>query len=542
MKRRLLSLAIAAMVLLLSAQSILASETVSLHNISSKHPSDAVTISGSSTWDEVTVKVMRPNQSILYINVLTGENFSDTFTLPADTQLGTYTVVAGQGSSTAVTTFEVRRKSTGGGTSSRRKKKPAEKPPKIEGEQADISQNAEVKKQRQADGTVSVRASVSIEAVEKALAHQQVESIVIDLQEDAEDVVISLPAEAMEAMGEEETKLILKIDDVTLEIPAEIIHGAELASALGVDEEEMDILIKVSELAEKEADKLRAKATQTAKSLRPIGKVLTFSIEAAGKGKTVKVEDFGELTVKGEIPYRSQDIKGIEDLQKLNVYKYNETTEKWEYRRSKGDTENKKVIFYTQDFSNYTIMENNKTFADIRNHWARENIELMAAKHVVNGMNEDTFAPEEKVTRAQFATMLVNALGITNREAGTSFSDVKAGGWYYESVMAAAEAGLVTGVGGGRFAPDANITREQMAVMIMRAYGYSTGEDYEEISDPAGGFKDRDEISGWAEQAVNAANHLGIVTGVTADRFAPADEATRAQAAVMINRLLESNE
>ena len=96
------------MVLLLSAQSILASETVSLNNISSKHPSDAVTISGSSTWDEVTVKVMRPNQSILYINVLTGENFSDTFTLPADTQLGTYTVVAGQGSSTAVTTFEVR--------------------------------------------------------------------------------------------------------------------------------------------------------------------------------------------------------------------------------------------------------------------------------------------------------------------------------------------------------------------------------------------------------------------------------------------------
>lgn len=85
-------------------------QEVILNSIPDKNPGEDVVISGQTMFDEIVIKVLRPNSTILYINTVKGKNFSDKFTLPADLPEGTYTVVTGKGSIVDIKTFNVVRK------------------------------------------------------------------------------------------------------------------------------------------------------------------------------------------------------------------------------------------------------------------------------------------------------------------------------------------------------------------------------------------------------------------------------------------------
>ncbi len=183
-----------------------------------------------------------------------------------------------------------------------------------------------------------------------------------------------------------------------------------------------------------------------------------------------------------------------------------------------------------------------KRFLDTENHWAKNEIDSLVEKGIITGMTATEFRPQEKITRAQFARLLVTALGIKeSKGAALSFEDVPAGAWYRDAVAAAVHAGLITGYSELVFAPDENITREQMASIISRALQMKSGEtvaddDTEQIINK---FKDKGDLSPWARQGIALAISKGIVSGMSADTFAPGAFATRAEAAVMILRLYE---
>ncbi|WP_422448713.1 S-layer homology domain-containing protein [Thermoanaerobacterium sp. DL9XJH110] len=404
---------------------------------------------------------------------------------------------------------------------------------------ADISELLQISKSSGAGGVTKVDVHVGFDAVKQALENAQVKNIQLAIDEPADETNVILPAQSVQLMSAKNVTLTLKNDKVELAIPVKEMSVEKFASQLGTGLLDMQFSIAVRLVPGGGAEELLARARRTEDSLNPIGKVLDISIRAEAGGKSVSVADFSNQAIKGYFKYSGSEAAKIRDIRKVNVYRYNQETGQWEYRRSKAVPAGGMVEFYTGSLSFYTVMENDKTFEDIQGHWARESIELMAAKYIVKGMTGGKFMPEGRVTRAQFATMLVNALGLRAGESGsTRFSDVAPGAWYYDGIMAAAGAGLVNGVGDGRFAPDAGITREQMAVMIIRAYGYITGKDCRSLASGAVQFKDVDRISPWAKQAVMAANKLGIVTGLTPQRFEPLRNATRAQAAVMVYRLL----
>jgi hypothetical protein len=188
----------------------------------------------------------------------------------------------------------------------------------------------------------------------------------------------------------------------------------------------------------------------------------------------------------------------------------------------------------------YTVVSSNVSFEDVEGHWAQDEIDLLANKRIVEGHAAGRFAPEEKVTRAQFAALLVRALGMIERtEGGETFADIASGAWYAGAAEAASEAGLVTGFEDGTFRPDAPITREQMAVMIARAIE-AAGRTAETASDDdsLNAFGDAGEISSWARLAVEASAEAGIVRGGADATFRPAGLATRAESAAMLTRLL----
>jgi len=216
----------------------------------------------------------------------------------------------------------------------------------------------------------------------------------------------------------------------------------------------------------------------------------------------------------------------------------------WEYMGGRYNPVTRKIEFTTHVTGNYTAMAYDKTFDDLAGNWAGDDIEVLAAHHVVKGVSDNTFAPLEKTSRAQFTVMLVRALGLERYTGDTviDFKDVRGDEWYSEYIIAAAAAGLANGYGDGTFRPRDEITRQEMAVMVARALLMAgkgkafTPEEVEEVLDR---FKDGKEITSWAAKEMAVAVDAHVIRGLPGGIFAPAEGATRAESASVIKRLME---
>lgn len=275
--------------------------------------------------------------------------------------------------------------------------------------------------------------------------------------------------------------------------------------------------------------------------LSQIGKVYEFTAFASQNGADTKIGTFAKpLAIK--LAYSEADLAG-KDPKKLGIYYLNETKGQWEFIGGKADPVSKVVQAKTSHFSKYTLMVYEKTFADLNKHWAKADIEFAAAKHLIKGSTEKSFAPDRDITRAEFAALVVRTLGLETTAPGTvTFKDVRANDWFSGAVGAAVQAGIIKGYSAGTFAPNARVTREEMATMLARALkaaGSSQQLSNEEIAAALQGFRDTGKIAGWAKDSVAVAVKVGLLKGRTAGTFVPAQKATRAEAAVMIKRLFE---
>ncbi|MDR6882495.1 S-layer homology domain-containing protein [Bacillus sp. 3255] len=192
----------------------------------------------------------------------------------------------------------------------------------------------------------------------------------------------------------------------------------------------------------------------------------------------------------------------------------------------------------SQTFTPNESIRFTKIFSDLADHWAKADIMLMVDKKVVEGMDDDHFAPDTNVTRAQFATLLTKALNLQAVSGQNPFEDVTSGSWYEETVKKAYAAGLINGIADNKFAPEQNITREEMTAMLLRAKGYATGTKVEDM--PVTGsihFSDETAVSEWAKKTVALAVDSGLMNGRTEQEFAPQEQASRAEAVVVLKRL-----
>lgn len=181
----------------------------------------------------------------------------------------------------------------------------------------------------------------------------------------------------------------------------------------------------------------------------------------------------------------------------------------------------------------------NTTFADVsKEHWAHDSIEMLYEKGIVNGTGETSFSPEKTVTREQYLSMLVRAFDFTAENADAEFSDVEKDSWYFDAVAVAQSLGICGGYEDGSFGIGKEITREEMAVMAYRSA--LLAQISVDASDENIEWKDSGEISHFAYDAVAALNNAGIIKGISEDKFSPKTTTTRAQAAVIIQRLLNA--
>ena len=177
-------------------------------------------------------------------------------------------------------------------------------------------------------------------------------------------------------------------------------------------------------------------------------------------------------------------------------------------------------------------------FIDINGHWATAAIEYVWNNDLMNGVGGNRFAPDATLTRAMLVTILYRLDGEPAASGANPFSDVNYGQWYTDAVVWASKNGVVEGMGDGTFAPLSEITREQMAAMLMR-YARYKGLDVSRANDLSG-FSDAGDISDWAVPALQWANAEGLITGRTATTIVPQGYTTRAEAATILMRYIEN--
>ncbi len=192
-------------------------------------------------------------------------------------------------------------------------------------------------------------------------------------------------------------------------------------------------------------------------------------------------------------------------------------------------------------FSSYLVVENKVSFNDIDSvkSWAGRQIEVIAAKGAIVGKSEGVFAPQDNVTRGEFARMLIGALDLENASAKENFADVNASDWFAPYVAAAVKHGIIAGRSADQFEPNATITRAEMAAMITRALKATQNLDttVSNADDLLKDFADASSIHPSLRNSVAFAVSKGLLFG-DAGKLDPNGNATRAQAAVMLYRVL----
>ena len=178
--------------------------------------------------------------------------------------------------------------------------------------------------------------------------------------------------------------------------------------------------------------------------------------------------------------------------------------------------------------------EKEPAFADIDGQWYESYVELVAEAGIIKGYDDGLFHGDNHVTREEFAAMLVRALGLTDNGKACAFTDIS-GRWSEEAIRIAAQNGLVNGVDATTFAPDAEITRQEMMTMIARALK-ATGLNVTG-SDDLSGYADANEVSGWALSSVRTLVASGIISGDNG-KLNPTGTCTRSEAAAVFSRLL----
>jgi hypothetical protein len=196
----------------------------------------------------------------------------------------------------------------------------------------------------------------------------------------------------------------------------------------------------------------------------------------------------------------------------------------------------------------YTLMVNatavsqpsstSAALSDIAGNWAQSSIEKLVSLGYISGYPDGTFKPDQQITRSEFCAIMDKVLQLTPSVQQTHFTDVNPGEWFDKAVETAVYDGIAKGYGDGTFHPNAPISRQEMACVLIQAMGKS--QLAEASAKAATKFTDDSQIAWWSRGYVTVALQQGIVGGYPDGSFKPDDETTRAEACAMIVNFLRS--
>ena len=267
-----------------------------------------------------------------------------------------------------------------------------------------------------------------------------------------------------------------------------------------------------------------------------IGGRPVYDISLRG-GQGQKITDFGNGKATVFLSYKAEKNEAIGGLYVVYV---DEKEKASRIDRSAYDVNSGSVIFTTNHLSIYGVgyTAPSEKYDDTKNHWAKDYIDYVAGRGLITGSTENTFSPNEKMTRGMLVTALGRLAGVNSKDYDTnSFSDVQKDSTYRPYIEWAYSKGIVYGIGDGTFAPDKSITREEMAIILER-YAKATGYNIP-ASREASTYADKENIGSEYRTAVTAMQQSGIMMGIDGNKFNPKGTATRAEVSAMLSRYIK---
>ncbi|KRE36314.1 endo-1,4-beta-xylanase [Paenibacillus sp. Soil724D2] len=295
---------------------------------------------------------------------------------------------------------------------------------------------------------------------------------------------------------------------------------------------------------------------------------VTIDLPAGAIGKDVivvvkklsdpsKLNNDPHLKLAGDVYEITKDVEGafqkpvtitlpfktglLDDEHEVALYWYNEETDKWvKLDDIKVDRKKGTVSGSVTHFTKFAVLAAEKSahvevpaLTDIKGHWAEAGIQALVKAGVIDGYQDGSFRPEAAVTRAEFVSMIVRAFHLT-ATGGAGFSDTGSH-WAKDAIAIASALGIVVGYEDGTFGPYDNITREQMAAILARAAHLASATSGLE-------YKDSGDVSAWAQGLLAALTTKGVLNGYEDGTLKPKAFSTRAEAAVIIIRILDAQQ
>ena len=343
-----------------------------------------------------------------------------------------------------------------------------------------------------------------------------------------------LTGDSVRSMQSKNAALVIQTGSVTYSLPASQIDIEAIADQLGsgVSPSDITVTVKISEPSKKEAAAVENAAKEGGFTL--VVPAVSFTVTCEYKGKKVEVNSFDAYVERLiAIP------DGVDPDEVTTAVIVVSESESYQVPTQIVEIDGKyyaKISSLTN--STYAVVYHPAEFSDMETHWAKDAVNDMGARMIVSGAGNNTFDPDRNMTRAEFAAIIVKALGLAPGTGNSGFADVASSAWYCGYIRTATQYGIITGYGNGAFGPLDPITREQAMTMIARAMKLTGLEAPEGGAGVIGSFTDSSAVSAFARESVEACLRAGIVSGKGGNAIAPKDNITRAEVAVMIQRLL----
>ncbi len=385
--------------------------------------------------------------------------------------------------------------------------------------------------------TVKVNNLKIIEILEREGRNSKITIPIINI---SGNKVIEIKGQTIKNLEVKASNIEIKTDNATYVLKASKINIDKVSQEIGSSIELKDIVVKITISDSSEEVQSLVKATATQYNCKILTKPFEFEITCTSGGQTVAVSRFNSYVERivaipdGIDP--SKITTGVV-VNKDGTFSHVPTTIAVINGKYYA-----KISILTN--STYTVIWNPVTFKDIENHWAKSYVNEIGSRLIDSGIGDGSFAPNKAITRAEFVSIMVKALGLKGTNFPDKFSDVKKDNPYYYYIYTAYEFGILTGYPNGKFGENDLITREQAMTMLARAMkiaGMNVSASQDEIADELKLFKDSGSISSYAKEGASICVENGIFGGYQGN-ITPKDNFTRAESAKVIIKLLEKAE
>ncbi|GBG05638.1 hypothetical protein PAT3040_00122 [Paenibacillus agaridevorans] len=359
--------------------------------------------------------------------------------------------------------------------------------------------------------------------------------IEIALDLDNPEAALELDGKSLELLGNRKAFITLQTSSAYYTLNAAQLQEQFLSGA-EADDDGLLLRVVISEVAESERSRVAKSLKRN--GLELIGSPIRFELMLGQEGRMDPVDTFDFYVERGiKLPSEAEKI-----FDKAAAFVVDEQGEVRPVPAILDSTDDRKFVqIRSLTNSLYALAISNIAFLDMKGHWGQGAVEDMARRLVVSGYANGQFKPDAAVTRAELSVMLARGLGLKPIEGDSAFNDVDASAWYAGWLEAAWKSGLIAGYDDGNFRPDNPVNREEAMVIASRAMILADDKESAAVlSDMAvlERFIDANLVSVWAVPA--AANNVnwGLFAGRAKHMLAPKASITRAEAAVVIRRLL----